>query len=122
MRPHPDETEAVGRRVVTLRDSVRQLRDASPDVTGRPRVIAIDGRDRGTPPAGGACPFAALTAPEGSTCAVARDPANGTLATAGSAPGTAAHHDPGTVARPVRATGGRRRIADEGRTGAGLWV
>ncbi|MFC6080134.1 uridine kinase family protein [Sphaerisporangium aureirubrum] len=44
MRLHPGETEAVGWRVVALLDVVRQLRDASPDVTGRPRVIAIDGR------------------------------------------------------------------------------
>ncbi|WP_405955963.1 uridine kinase [Streptomyces phaeochromogenes] len=44
MRLHPGETEAVGWRVVTVRDAVRQLREASPDVTGRPRVIAIDGR------------------------------------------------------------------------------
>ncbi|MEU9876375.1 uridine kinase family protein [Streptomyces phaeochromogenes] len=44
MRLHPGETEAVGWRVVTVRDVVRQLREASPGVTGRPRVIAIDGR------------------------------------------------------------------------------
>ncbi|MEW2145556.1 hypothetical protein AB0869_22355 [Micromonospora vinacea] len=44
MRLHPGETEAAGWRPVTLIDVVRQLRDASPDVTGRPRVIAIDGR------------------------------------------------------------------------------
>jgi len=44
MRLHPGETEAVGWRVVTVRDTVRQLREASPDVAGRPRVIAIDGR------------------------------------------------------------------------------
>ncbi|MGW2286690.1 uridine kinase family protein [Streptomyces phaeochromogenes] len=44
MRLHPGETKAVGWRVVTVRDTVRQLREASPDVTGRPRVIAIDGR------------------------------------------------------------------------------
>lgn len=44
MRLHDGETEAVGRRPVTVVDAVRQLRDASPDVTGRPRVIAIDGR------------------------------------------------------------------------------
>ncbi|HEY0534687.1 MAG TPA: hypothetical protein VGD29_24130 [Actinoplanes sp.] len=29
---------------MTVVDAVRQLRDASPEVTGRPRVIAIDGR------------------------------------------------------------------------------
>jgi hypothetical protein len=41
---HPGETEAVGWRVVTVLDAVRQLRAASPEVSGRPRVIAIDGR------------------------------------------------------------------------------
>jgi hypothetical protein len=41
---HPGETEAVGWRVVTVLAAVRRLRDAAPDVTGRPRVIAIDGR------------------------------------------------------------------------------
>ncbi|MET8141545.1 hypothetical protein ABZU32_14655 [Sphaerisporangium sp. NPDC005288] len=44
MHLHAGETEAVGWRVVTVLDAVRQLREASPDVTGRPRVIAIDGR------------------------------------------------------------------------------
>jgi hypothetical protein len=44
MHLHPGETEAVGWRVVTVADAVRQLCDAAPDVTGRPRVIAIDGR------------------------------------------------------------------------------
>jgi hypothetical protein len=44
MRLHEGETEAVGWRVVTVSDVVRQLHDASPAVTGRPRVIAIDGR------------------------------------------------------------------------------
>ncbi|MFI6271683.1 uridine kinase [Micromonospora zamorensis] len=44
MRLHHGEIEAVGWRLVTVFDAVRQLRDASPDVTGRPRVIAIDGR------------------------------------------------------------------------------
>ncbi|GAA2986842.1 hypothetical protein [Streptosporangium longisporum] len=44
MRLHPGETEAVGRRVVSVPDAVQLLRDASPGVTGRPRVIAIDGR------------------------------------------------------------------------------
>jgi uridine kinase len=44
MRLHPGETAAVGWRVVPLLDAVRQLRDASSDVAGRPRVIAIDGR------------------------------------------------------------------------------
>jgi hypothetical protein len=44
MHLHSGETEATGWRVVTVVDAVRQLRDASPEVTGRPRVIAIDGR------------------------------------------------------------------------------
>jgi hypothetical protein len=44
MRLHPGEPEAVGWRVVPVPDVVRQLHDASPGVTGRPRVIAIDGR------------------------------------------------------------------------------
>ncbi|MFE4968937.1 uridine kinase [Streptomyces sp. NPDC056660] len=44
MHLHPGEIEAVGWRVVTVLDAVRQWREASPDVTGRPRVIAIDGR------------------------------------------------------------------------------
>ncbi|RKN51206.1 uridine kinase family protein [Micromonospora endolithica] len=44
MHLHPGETEAAGWRVVTLLDAVRHLREASPNVTGRPRVIAIDGR------------------------------------------------------------------------------
>uniref|UniRef100_UPI003F493C5B hypothetical protein n=1 Tax=Nonomuraea sp. CA-252377 TaxID=3240003 RepID=UPI003F493C5B len=44
MHLHPGETRAVGWRVVTVLDVVRQLRDASPEVIGRPRVIAIDGQ------------------------------------------------------------------------------
>ncbi|MEV0631074.1 uridine kinase family protein [Nonomuraea wenchangensis] len=44
MHLHPGETKAVGWRTVTLLDAVRRLRDASPGVSGRPRVIAIDGR------------------------------------------------------------------------------
>ncbi|GAB3078964.1 hypothetical protein [Micromonospora schwarzwaldensis] len=44
MRLHPGETEAVGWRTMSVLDAVQHLRDASPDVTGRPRVIAIDGR------------------------------------------------------------------------------
>jgi hypothetical protein len=44
MRLHPGETEATGWQVVSLHDAVRRLREASPGVTGRPRVIAIDGR------------------------------------------------------------------------------
>jgi hypothetical protein len=44
VRLHPGETMAVGWRVVTMLEIVRHLHDASPDVAGRPRVIAIDGR------------------------------------------------------------------------------
>jgi hypothetical protein len=44
MQLHPGEPEAVGWHVVTVLDAVRQLREAAPDVTGRPRIIAIDGR------------------------------------------------------------------------------
>jgi hypothetical protein len=44
MRHHPGETEAVGWQVVTVLDAVRRLREAAPDVSGRPHVIAIDGR------------------------------------------------------------------------------
>ncbi|WP_258873269.1 uridine kinase [Streptomyces sp. M7] len=44
MHLHPGEIEAVDWQVVTVHAALRQLRDASPDVTGRPRVIAIDGR------------------------------------------------------------------------------
>ncbi|MFF0309370.1 hypothetical protein ACFYSC_18245 [Streptosporangium sp. NPDC004379] len=44
MRLHPGETQAVGWQVVTVLDAVRRLCDASPGVTGRARVIAIDGR------------------------------------------------------------------------------
>jgi hypothetical protein len=44
MRLHPGEIEATSWRVVSVVDAVRQLRDASADVTGRPQVIAIDGR------------------------------------------------------------------------------
>jgi len=44
MRLHPGEPEAVGWRVVTVPEVVRRLREASPGVTGRPRVVGIDGR------------------------------------------------------------------------------
>jgi hypothetical protein len=44
MRLHPGETEATGWQVVTVGDAVRRLLAASPGVTGRPRVFAIDGR------------------------------------------------------------------------------
>jgi energy-coupling factor transporter ATP-binding protein EcfA2 len=42
MRLHPGEVEATGWRVERLSDVVRRLR--STDVTGRPLVVAIDGR------------------------------------------------------------------------------
>ena len=44
MRLHPGEVEAMGWRVEKLADVLRRLREAAPDVAGRPRVIAIDGR------------------------------------------------------------------------------
>jgi hypothetical protein len=44
MRLHPGEPEAVDWQIVSLSEVIRRLRDASPGVTGRPRVIAIDGR------------------------------------------------------------------------------
>lgn len=44
MRLHSGEIEANGWRVSRLSDVVQRLVDASPGVTGRPRVIAIDGR------------------------------------------------------------------------------
>jgi pantothenate kinase len=44
MRLHPGEVEASGWRVARLPDVLQYLRDASPDVDGRPRVVAIDGR------------------------------------------------------------------------------
>jgi hypothetical protein len=44
MRLHPGEVEATGWRVEELPDVLRRLREASPDVAGRPRVIAVDGR------------------------------------------------------------------------------
>jgi uridine kinase len=44
MRLHPGETEVTGFAATTLPGIVRRLREASPGVTGRPRVIAIDGR------------------------------------------------------------------------------
>lgn len=44
MRLHPGEVEATGWRVATLPDVVRSLREASPGVAGRPRVVAVDGR------------------------------------------------------------------------------
>ena len=44
MRLHPGEVEATGWRVAKLSDVVQRLRDASPGIAGRPRLIAIDGR------------------------------------------------------------------------------
>lgn len=44
MRLHPGEVEASGWRVEKLSVVLQRLREASPDITGRPRVIAIDGR------------------------------------------------------------------------------
>jgi hypothetical protein len=44
MRLNPGEVEATGWRVEPLPDVVGRLRDAAGDVTGRPVVIAIDGR------------------------------------------------------------------------------
>ena len=44
MRLHPGEIEAAGWRVEKLSGVVQRLWEAAPDVTGRPRVIAIDGR------------------------------------------------------------------------------
>jgi hypothetical protein len=44
MRLHPGEVEATGWRVETLPEVVRRLREAAPDVVGRPRLIAVDGR------------------------------------------------------------------------------
>ena len=44
MRLHPGEVEATSWRVATLTDLVQHLVQASPGVTRRPRVIALDGR------------------------------------------------------------------------------
>ena len=44
MRLHPGEVEATGWQVEKLADLLRRLTNASPEVAGRPRVIAIDGR------------------------------------------------------------------------------
>jgi hypothetical protein len=44
VRLHPGEVEATGWRVEELSEVVRRLRAAGPDVAGRPRVVAIDGR------------------------------------------------------------------------------
>jgi hypothetical protein len=44
LRLHPGEVEATGWRVETLTDVLGRLQAAAPDVAGRPRLIAIDGR------------------------------------------------------------------------------
>ncbi len=44
MRLHPGEVETTGWRVESVSDVVQRLRDASPGVAGRPRLIGIDGR------------------------------------------------------------------------------
>ena len=44
MRLHPGETEAAAWRVVALTDVVRRLREEAPGLTGRPLVVAVDGR------------------------------------------------------------------------------
>ena len=41
---HPGEIEATGWRVEKLVDVLGSLAHVSPDVSGRPRIIAIDGR------------------------------------------------------------------------------
>lgn len=44
MRLHPGEVQATGWRVEKLSDVVRRLREAGSSVSGRPLLIAIDGR------------------------------------------------------------------------------
>jgi uridine kinase len=44
MRLHDGEVQAAGWRVEKSAEVVRRLRDAAPDVTGRPLVVAVDGR------------------------------------------------------------------------------
>ncbi len=44
MRLHPGEVPATGWRVERLSDVVRALRRAAPEVTGRPLLVAVDGR------------------------------------------------------------------------------
>src|SRR6185312_3712287 len=44
MRLHSGEVEATGWRIEKLTDRAQRLRDASPGIAGRPRLIAIDGR------------------------------------------------------------------------------
>ncbi|WP_439656554.1 hypothetical protein ACSHWB_29615 [Lentzea sp. HUAS TT2] len=43
MRLHPGEPEATG-QVVRLTEVVRRLREEAPGITGRPLVVAVDGR------------------------------------------------------------------------------
>ena len=44
MRLHPGEVPATGWRVARLADVPRRLREAASGVTGRPLLVAIDGR------------------------------------------------------------------------------
>jgi uridine kinase len=44
MRLHPGEVPATGWRVEKLSEVVRRLREATPDISGRPLLVAIDGR------------------------------------------------------------------------------
>ena len=44
MRLHPGEVPATGWRVAGLADVVRRLRETAPGVTGRPLLVAVDGR------------------------------------------------------------------------------
>ncbi|MFJ6669476.1 hypothetical protein ACIQMJ_00040 [Actinosynnema sp. NPDC091369] len=44
MRLNPGEVQATGWRVEALSDVARRLREAAGDVTGRPVIVAIDGR------------------------------------------------------------------------------
>jgi len=44
MRLRPGEVPATGWRVETLSDVLQRLRNAAPDVAGRPLLVAIDGR------------------------------------------------------------------------------
>ena len=44
MRLHPGEVEATGWRVETVTGVLRHLRESSPGVAGRPRIVAVDGR------------------------------------------------------------------------------
>jgi uridine kinase len=44
MRLHPGEVPATGWRVEKLSEVVRRLREAAPNISGRPLLVAIDGR------------------------------------------------------------------------------